>query len=70
MPATVRATITLDFFVDGEPVGDTFEVPFTPGKGHLLDFARTGLPALGLAVRAHLTSDIVPTFVEAEVLSD
>lgn len=69
MPATVRATITLDFFVDGEPAGDTFEVPFTPNKGHLLDFARTGLPALGLAVRAHLTSDIVPTFVEAEVLS-
>lgn len=68
-PATIRASITLDFFVDGQPAGDSFEVPFTPGKGHILDFARTGLPAVGLSVRAHLTSDIVPTFVEAEVIS-
>jgi len=69
-PATIRAAITVDFFLDGEPVGDSFEVPYTPGKGHILDFARTGLSADGLSVRAHQSSDILPTFVEAEVISD
>lgn len=68
-PATIRATLTLDFFIAGEPAGDTFEVPFTPGKGHILDFARTGLAPDNLSVRAHLANDIVPSFVEAEVIS-
>jgi len=69
MPATLRAPITVDFFVAGEPAGDSFEVPFTPGKGHILDFARTGLTPDDLSVRAHLSADITPTFVEAEVVS-
>jgi hypothetical protein len=68
-PATIRATLTLDFFIAGEPAGDTFEVPFTPGKGHILDFARTGLAPDNLSVRAHLASDLIPSFVEAEVIS-
>ena len=67
--AQAALAITVDFFIDGEPVGDSFEVPYTPGKGHILDFARTGLSADGLSVRAHQSSDILPTFVEAEVIS-
>jgi len=42
-------------------------VTFTPGKGHVLDVAALGLPDTGLSVRAHLSADIVPAFVEADV---
>ena len=40
---------------------------FTPGIGHVLDVAALGLPGTGLSVRTHLSADIVPAFVEAEV---
>jgi len=66
-PATVRAPLTLDFFVDDQPAGDPQQVDFTPGKGHVVDFAALGLPSEGLSVRAHLSADIVPAFVEAPV---
>ncbi len=66
-PATVRAPLTLDFFVDGEPFGEPQQVSFTPGTGHVLDVAALGLPGTGVSVRAHLSADIVPAFVEAEV---
>jgi len=61
------APLTLDFFVDGEPVGQPQQVDFTPGIGHVLDVAALGLPGTGLSVRTHLSADIVPAFVEAEV---
>ena len=48
-------------------MGDPQQVTFTPGSGHVLDVAGLGLPGTGLSVRAHLSVDIVPAFVEAEV---
>jgi hypothetical protein len=66
-PATIRAPLTLDFFVDDQPAGDPQQVEYTPGKGHVLDFAALGLPSQGLSVRAHLGADIVPAFVTADV---
>ena len=66
-PATLRAPLTVEFFVDGAPMGATFEVPYVAGTGHVLDFTRVGLPVDGLSVRAHLGADIVPAFVEAPV---
>ena len=66
-PATVRAPLTLDFFVDGQPAGTPQQVNFKPGTGHVLDFAALGLPDAGLSVRAHLSADIVPAFVETDV---
>ena len=67
-PATIRAPITLDFFVDDQPAGAPQQVEFTPGKGHVLDFAALGLPTQGLSVRAHLGADIMPAFVTADVV--
>ena len=69
-PATVRAPLTLDFFVDGQPVGDAQQVEFTPGEGHVLDVAALGLPSDGLSVRAHLSADVIPAFVEAIVTAE
>jgi hypothetical protein len=68
-PATVRAPLTIDFFVDGQPMGAPAEVEFVPGVGHVFDFAATGLPGDGLSVRAHLSADVIPAFVEAEVVA-
>ena len=63
----MRAPLTLDFFVDGQPAGTPQQVNFMPGTGHVLDFAALGLPDAGLSVRAHLSADIVPAFVETDV---
>ena len=64
-PATVRAPLTVHFFKDGEPVGADY--PVTYDGGHKLDFAATGLDSVGLSVRAHLSADVVPAFIEAVV---
>lgn len=66
-PVHVRAPLTLSFHTGGQPVGDTYEVPYTPGVGHLFDFAATGLDPGGLVARVHLSADIVPTAIEAAI---
>ena len=66
-PATVRAPLTLDFFVDGKPMGDSAEVMFTPGVGHVFDYAATGLPDTGVSARVHLSADIIPAFIVTDV---
>ena len=67
MPATLRAPLTIHFFKDGEPVGDDYAVSYD--NGHRFDFAATGLDSAGLTVRAHLSADIVPAFIEADVVA-
>lgn len=66
-PVHVRVPLTLTFIKDNLPVGDTHEVPYTPGVGHVFDFAATGLDPDQLFARVHLQSDVVPAFIEAEI---
>lgn len=66
-PVHVRVPLTLSFIKDGNPVGDTYEVPYVPGAGHVFDFAATGLDAGGLLARVHLRDDVVPAFIEAAI---
>lgn len=68
-PITVRAPLRLAFAKDDAPVGDVYEVPYVPGKGHVFDFASTGLDASGLIARVHLRDDVVPNVIEAPVES-
>ncbi|WP_434427919.1 hypothetical protein [Nannocystis pusilla] len=63
----MRAPLTLTFIKDNLPVGDTHEVPYTPGVGHVFDFAATGLDPDQLVARVHLQSDVVPAFIEVEI---
>lgn len=66
-PITIRAPLTLAFAKDGEPVGEAHEVAYTPGEGHVFDFAATGLDPAGLTARIHLRDDVVPAVIEAPV---
>lgn len=66
-PATIRAPLTLAFVKDGQPVGGTHEVAYTPGQGHVFDFAAAGLAPEGLTARINLRDDIVPSWFEAPV---
>lgn len=66
-PATIRAPLTLVFVKDGQQVGDAHEVAWTPGQGHVFDFAATGLAADGLSVRINLRDDVAPSPIEAPV---
>lgn len=68
MPATIRLPITIDFLVGGMPMGDAHELEYDAAAGaYVFDFASTGLASDDLQVRAHLTSDFVPVFVQADV---
>ncbi|MBL9105565.1 MAG: neutral/alkaline non-lysosomal ceramidase N-terminal domain-containing protein [Myxococcales bacterium] len=68
-PATIREPITVDFLVGDVPMGDSYELEYDAAAGaHVFDFASTGLPSDGLVVRAHLTADFDPVFVQADVM--
>ena len=68
-PVHVRVPLTLSFLKNGQPVGDTYEVPYVPGAGHVFDFGATGLDPDQLQARVHLRDDIVPAFIEADVVA-
>ncbi|MBA3545311.1 MAG: hypothetical protein H0T76_02395 [Nannocystis sp.] len=64
-PVHVYVPLTLEFTKNGQPVGDPYEVPYTPGMGHVFDFAATGLAPEMLSARVHLRDDVVPAFIES-----
>ena len=68
-PVHVRVPLTLSFVKNGQPVGDTYEVPYVPGAGHVFDFAATGLDPDQLQARVHVRDDVVPAFIEADVVA-
>ncbi|MDC0720196.1 hypothetical protein [Nannocystis bainbridge] len=67
-PVHLRVPLTLSFTKDDLPVGDTHEVPYVSGIGHVFDFATAGLDPDGLVARVHLRDDVVPAFIEAPIL--
>lgn len=67
-PVTIREPLTLDFLVNGQPMGDLYTAEFLPDEDqHVFDFTSTGLPQGNLQVRAHYASDFLPLFVQADV---
>lgn len=65
-PATIRAPLKLSFEVNGQPTGDTYDVPWT--GAHEFDFAATGLASADLVAFVNLAADAVPVYVEAAVV--